>query len=149
VRYTDRTTLQPMLTAAAGLGIYDLIKVDYLVADMGPIRERLFDEASKVLNRKVADYGKLLGVAVRPKAIAEERYATFHPGDQYKTYTAYESGDVSSSSATRVVDKRKTSTSYYDPLRSTAFDAVVNPAGVEPTVQVTLFVKLRCEWAQK
>src|SRR4029079_15656202 len=97
VRYTARAALQPMLAAASGLGVYDLVKVDYVVDDMGPVRQRLMEEASKVVARKVADYGRLLGVAVRPRAVSEERYATFEPGDEYKTYTAYESGDVSSS----------------------------------------------------
>ncbi|MCC6744925.1 MAG: hypothetical protein IT175_13785, partial [Acidobacteria bacterium] len=61
----------------------------------------------------------------------------------YKTYTAYEAGEASTA---RVVDRRKTSTSYYDPLSNESFDAVINPAGIEPTVQLTLFLKVRCQW---
>jgi uncharacterized protein YggE len=145
VRYADRALLEPMVAAAAQLGVYDLVKVDYVVNDMGAVRQRLFEEAAKVIARKEASQSALLGLALRSKAVAEERYASFAPADLYKTYTAYEAGDASTQ---RVVDKRKTSTSFYDPLTSASFDAVINPAGVEPVVQATLFLKVRCQWAQ-
>jgi uncharacterized protein YggE len=147
VRYTDRAVLERMVAAAAALGIYDLVKVDYVVADMGPVRERLFEEAAKVVVRKQATYGRLLGVALKTRGVAEERYASFAPDELYKTYTAYEAGSVDTNrSSTRVVDQRKASSSYYDPVTSANFDAVVNPAGIEPTVQCTLFLKVRCTW---
>ena len=147
VRYTDRAVLVRMVAAAAGLGIYDLVKVDYVVTDMGPVRERLFEEAAKVVVRKQASYGRLLGVALKTRGVAEERYAAFAPGELYKTYTAYEAGSVETNrSTTRVVEQRKTSSAYYDPVTSAHFDAVVNPAGIEPTVQCTLFLKVRCSW---
>jgi uncharacterized protein YggE len=148
VKYTSRAALEPMVAAAAGLGVYDLVKVDYVVADMATVRQRLFEEASRVVARKVESYGKLLGVAVRSRAVAEERYAAYQPGALYKTYTAYEAGSVEGSASTRVVERRKATTSYYDPLTSAGFDAVLDPAGVEPTVQCTLFLKVRCQWAQ-
>lgn len=146
VRYADRALLERMIAAAAQLGVHDLIKVDYVVDDMGPVRDRLLEEASKIVARKNERYGRLFGVALRTKSVAEERYATFAPADLYRTYTAYESGDVNSSSSTRVVERRKSSTSYYAPVTSAAFDTVVNPAGLEPAVQATLFLKVRCQW---
>ncbi len=39
--------------------------------------------------------------------------------------------------------KRKTSTFYYSPLDPAGFDAVINPAGVEPVVQFTLYLKVK------
>lgn len=146
IKYTDRSQLERMVAAAAQLNIFDLVKVDYVVTDMGPVRERLFEEASRIVVKKQANYGRLLGVALKTRGISEERYSAFAPGDLYKTYTAYEAGDVSG--ASRVVDKRKSSSAYYDPLTSATFDTVVNPAGVEPTVQCTLFLKVRCQWGQ-
>lgn len=145
VRYTDRSVFERVVAAAAQIGIYDLIKVDYVVTDMAGARVRLLEEASRIVNRKIAAYGSLLGITVRTKAVAEERYAAFAPGDLYKTYTAYESGEASTA---RVIERRKSSTSYYDPLTNETFDAVINPAGIEPTVQLTLFLKVRCQWVQ-
>ena len=145
IRYVDRAVFERLVAAAAQAGIYDLIKVDYVVADMGAARLRLFEEASKIANRKVSGYNTLLGITIRSKAVAEERYAAYTPGDLYKTYTAYESGEASTA---RVVERRKSSTSYYDPLTNEAFDAVLGPTGIEPTVQLTLFLKVRCQWVQ-
>lgn len=145
IRYAERAIFERIVAAAAPLGIYDLIKVDYVVADMGAARLRMLEEASRIVNRKIASYGSLLGMGLKTQAVAEERYAAFAPGDLYKTYTAYEAGD---SSTARVVDRRKSSTSYYDPMTNEAFDAVINPAGIEPTVQLTLFLKVRCNWSQ-
>lgn len=145
VRYKDRALFEQIVRAAAGLGIYDLVKVDYVIADLGPVRTRLFEEASRIVARKRAAYEKLLGVTIRPNAVSEERYSTFTPDMLYRTYTAYESGDASTS---RVVDKRKTSTSYYDPLTSSNFDMVIDPADVEPSVQVVLNLRVRCEWVK-
>ncbi len=144
-RYTNRAQLEPLVAAAAVLGVYDLIKVDYVVTDMGPVRQRLFEEASKVIARKVAAYGSLLGIALKPASIYEEHYRAVAPADLYKTYAAYESGDAS---AARVVDKRKAVTSYYDPITSATFDAVVTPAGIEPMVQASIFLKVRCQFAR-
>lgn len=143
LRYTDRAIFERLVAAAAQLGIYDLIKVDYVVADMGSARLKMLEEASRIVNRKIASYSSLLGVQLKAKAVSEERYASFALGDLYKTYTAYEAGEASTA---RVVDRRKTSTSYYDPLSNESFDAVINPAGIEPTVQLTLFLKVRCQW---
>lgn len=146
VRYTDRALFERLVAAAAQAGIYDLVKVDYLVADMGAARARLFEEATRVVARKTASYGRLLGVSLRAKAVSEERYAAYSPGELYRTYTAFEAGEASvSGPSARVVEKRKTSTSYYNPLTGANFDAVVDPAGVEPVVQCTLFLKVRCE----
>lgn len=144
LRYADRAVFERLVASAAQLGIYDLIKVDYVVSDMGGARLKMFEEATRIVNRKIAGYNSLLGIALRTKSVAEERYASYAPGDLYKTYTAYEAGEASTS---RVVDRRKSSTSYYDPLTNEAFDAVINPAGIEPLVQLTLFLKVRCQWS--
>lgn len=145
IRYADRAVFERIVASAAQLGIYDLIKVDYVVTDMAGARVRLLEEASRIASRKIAAYNSLLGITLRTKAVSEERYGAFAPGDLYKTYTAYEAGEASTS---RVIDRRKSSTSYYDPLTNEAFDAVINTAGIEPTVQLTLFLKVRCQWVQ-
>jgi len=144
-RYVDRAVFEKLVAAAAQAGVYDLIKVDAVVSDMAAARARLFEEATRVASRKISNYNSLLGIPIKAKAVSEERYAAYAPGDRYQTYTAYEAGEASTS---RVVERRKTSTSYYDPLTNESFDAVVGAAGIEPTVQLTLFLKVRCQWVQ-
>jgi hypothetical protein len=79
---------------------------------------------------------------MRRVSVYQEKYNASFPADMYKSYSAYESGDASSYNM-RVVRNRKTSTSYYSPANPADFDAIINPAGVEPVVQLTLYLKVR------
>jgi len=143
VRYQDRAVLEKLLSAAAKSAIFDLVKVDYVVSDLAAARARLLEEASKIIRQKEASYKRLFGVALRPVSVYQEKYNALVPADLYKSYVAYESGSADNYNL-RVVGKRKTSTFYYNPLDPAAFDAVINPAGVEPMVQCTLYLKVKC-----
>lgn len=142
VRYHDPALLEKMLAVAAKSAIFDLVKVDYVVNDLAAARARLRDEASKIIKQKEAAYKRLFGVQMRSVSVYQEKYNAFYPADMYKSYTAYESGSADSYNL-RVVRNRKTSTSYYSPLDSAGFDAVINPAGVEPVVELTLYLKIK------
>jgi len=145
IRYKDRSLLEKLLDAAARASIFDLIKVDYVINDLGKIRSRLMEEAGAVIKQKEENYSRSLGLKFRRNAIFQETYQTFYPAELYQTYTAAESGSVEPNyeSRTRVVRERKSSTSYLEPLDRSAFDVVVNSAGLEPVVQCTLYLKVR------
>lgn len=142
VRYHDPALLEKMLAAAAKSGIFDLVKVDYMVGDIAAARARLLEEASKVIKQKETSYKRLFGVKMRPASVYQEKYNAFYPSDMYRSYTAYESGSAESYNQ-RVLRQRKASTFYYNPLDPSGFDAVINPAGVEPAVQLTLYLKIK------
>ena len=135
VRYTDRAVLEKLVAAAAGASIFDLIKVDYVITDMGKIRGRLFEEASRVIKQKEEGYARSLDLRFKRQAVFQETYETYYPAELYQTYTAFEAGAVEQSydSRMRVVRERKSSTSYLEPLDRSAFDVVINPAGMEPS----------------
>jgi uncharacterized protein YggE len=146
VKYKDRALLEKLLAAAAQASIFDLIKVDYVVADLNKIRSRLLEEASTVIKQKEDGYTRLLNLRFKRTAIAQESYETYYPGELYLSYTAAESGSVDTSyqqSGARVVRERKSSTSFLEPLDRSAFDVVINSAGLEPVVQCTLYLKVR------
>jgi uncharacterized protein YggE len=145
VRYTDRAVLEKLVAAAAQASIFDLIKVDYVINDMSKIRARLFEEASRIIKQKEESYTRSLDLRIKRHAIFQETYNTYYPAELYQTYTAYESGEVEQSddSRTRVVRQRKSSTSYLEPLDRSDFDAVINPVGLEPVVQNTLYLRVR------
>jgi len=144
VRYKDRALLEKLLAAAAQASIFDLIKVDYVINDMNKIRSRLFDEAVNVVKQKEETYGRSLGMVIKRNALLQETYDTHYPWELYQTYTAYESGAVDTyyNSNSRVIHERKSSTSYLEPLDRSAFDSVINPIGIEPKVQCTLYMKV-------
>src|SRR6185436_5237716 len=145
VRYKDRALLEKLLTEAAAVSIFDLIKVDYVINDMTKIRSRLFEEASRIIKQKEETYARTLGIKLRRDAIYQEKYDTLYPAELYETYRAFESGTVDANyeSRTRVVRERKSSTSYLEPLDRSGFDSVLTPIGIEPVVQATLYLKIR------
>ena len=145
IRYKDRALLEKLLGAAAQASIFDLIKVDYVVADLSKIRSRLLEEASSVIKQKEETYTRLLGLRFKRNAIIQESYETYYPAELYQTYTAAETGSVDPNyqSGARVVRERKSSTSFLEPLDRSAFDVVINSGGLEPVVQCTLYLKVR------
>ena len=144
VRYKDKTLLEKMLAAASRAGIFDLIKVDYVVSDMNRVRDRLMEEAAKVIKKKQESYTRLLNIKLRPEAVFQEKYNSFFPSDMYASYTAFEAGKLAEyRSNSNVMLKRKTSTFYFNPLSVGEFDTVVDPADVEPVVQCTLYLKVK------
>lgn len=140
VRYTDRALLRRITNAASGLGIYDVIKINYVVKDLTGMRSRMMAEATKIIKQKEQNF-QVLNIKMRPVAVVEERYQTFNPDALYQSYTAYESG--AAEGYRRVVEKRKSSTSYYDPLDPNDFDTAINAIGIEPVVQSTLYLKVK------
>ncbi|HEV7746926.1 MAG TPA: SIMPL domain-containing protein [Pyrinomonadaceae bacterium] len=144
LRYKDRALLEKLLEAAAQSAIFDLIKVDYVVNDLTKLRKALFDEAVRVVKQKEETYTSSLGLAISRKALLQETYDTIYPGELYQTYSAFESGAVDNNynSTVRVIRERKSSTSYLEPLDRSAFDTVLNPGGIEPMVQCTLFMRV-------
>jgi uncharacterized protein YggE len=149
VHYKDRSLLERMLVAASKSAIFDLIKVDYIVNDTAAIREKLFEEASKIIKKKQELYSKQLGVKPYSLLVAQEKYNMFSPSEMYSSYSAYEAGSVDSTKDLRVVEKRKSKTFYYNPLDVSDFDQVINPLVMEPVVQFTLFLKVKCERGQQ
>ncbi|HEX8069793.1 MAG TPA: SIMPL domain-containing protein [Pyrinomonadaceae bacterium] len=144
LRYKERALLEKLTTAAARVGIFDLIKVDYVVNDMRAVRQRLFEAAVGAVKQKEENYTRVLGMVIKRSVLLQETYDTHYPAELYQTYTAFESGavDVPYNSGARVIRERKSRTSYLEPLDRSAFDAVLNPAGMEPSVQCTLYMKV-------
>jgi uncharacterized protein YggE len=144
VRYSDKSLLGRMLAAASKAGIFDLIKVDYVVGDMNPVRAALMDEAARIIRKKEEGYGRLLNIKLRPQAVFQETYNVFFPAEMYASYTAFEAGKVVDARYnTNVLQKRKVTTFYFNPLSVSEFDLVIGTKEIEPVVQCTLYLKVK------
>ena len=152
IHYKKSDSLDSIAVEAARHQIFDLVKVDYVLSNLAEAQARLFDEAVKVVKRRMAAREKLLGIRVsQPPQIFAENYATYAPTDMYDSYVAAESEDVLPNyNRERFVIQRarKPRTFYFNPLDAHLFDSVINPVVKEPVVQVTLFLKLRYEPAK-
>jgi uncharacterized protein YggE len=143
VRYKDRSIFEKIVAEAAKAQIFDLIKVDYIVSDFDAVRTRLFDEAVKVIKSKESKYVSMLGVKLSPVGLANEKYDAFYPSEEYEKYQAYESGSAYNGyNKGTVITQRKASTFYYEPMTGDRFDKMINPLGIEPLVQFTLYLRM-------
>ena len=145
VRYRRRDQFERIVTAAANIQIFDLIKVDYIVSDFDSVRKRLFDEAVRVIKSKEQSYVRSLGVTLVPVGLSSEKYDAFYPSDTYERYQAYETGSgyVYSNTSSSTVVQRKSFTFFYEPFDASRFDAVLQPIGIEPVVQFSLYLRMQ------
>jgi uncharacterized protein YggE len=147
IHYKDKPLLDQLVIAASRVKIFDLVKVDYIVKDPGPIQSRLMEEAAAIIKRKAAAYNKLFGISLSsPPQVYASKPSVYYPSEMYDAYTAYESERVDRAlfqSKYAVQDLRKSRTFYFNPLNANGFDTVLNPVVVEPVVQFTLYLKLK------
>lgn len=146
VRYKNRDSFEKITRAAINQQIFDLIKVDYIVRDFDSIREKLFDQATKVIKSKESKYTSAFGMTIKPLALDVEKYDAFYPGERYESYKAFESGAASTTNyrdRKTIVTLRKNTTFYYEPINGSKFDKVLNPIGLEPTVQFTIYLRVK------
>ena len=93
IHYKDKSLLDRLVAAAARSQIFDLIKVDYVVRDIGAVHTQLMEAAARVIKLKVANDERLLGIRLRKSPqIYAEKYASYSPTEMYDSYTAFEFG---------------------------------------------------------
>ena len=146
VKYKSRESFEKILTAATKAQIFDLIKVDYIVSDFDSVKERLFDEAAKIIKQKEAKYKNAFDMTMKSVGPAVEKYEAFYPAERYQGYQAFETGAAKTTDYRNVrttITLRKGSTFFYEPLEGNKFDKIINPIGIEPTVQFTLYLQVQ------
>ena len=140
IRYQDRALLDRIVPLFSQNGVYDLIKVDYHTEDLAAIRTRMREEAQRIIREKEQSYAGL-GIKLTPVSVNADAFDAFQPSDAYSSYKAFETGNVDDNY--RVVERRKNSTLYFDPLEPIKFDAVLNGISFEPQVQCTYYLRVK------
>lgn len=140
IRFKDRGLLRQITNLANASGIYDLIKIDFVVNDFAGIKQRMMVEATKIIKSKEQLYTGL-GITLKPVGVVNEKFNSYSPDELYQDYTAFESGNTQG--YRRVVQKAKASTSYYDGFDGKDFDLTINQAGLEPNVQAVMYLKVK------
>jgi uncharacterized protein YggE len=146
IRYKTEELLSKITLLAAKSDIYDLVKVDYIVSDIKAIREKLFDEAVRIINKKETDLTSKLGLKISStKQIYAIKYKVLTPSESYQTYQASESNEVIPNYYREYTlqSARKNKTFFYSPLDSNDFDLVINPVTTQPVVQYTILLKVK------
>lgn len=149
IRYKNRELFERLVRAAAESRIFDLIKVDYIVSDFDSVRSNLFDAAVKVIKSKEQKYANALGIPLGVIGLSIEKYDVSYPSEAYQRYQAYETGEATVQNnqgvSSRVV-QRKGFTYYYEPFEASRFDTVLQPLGLEPAVQFSIYLRMQYEF---
>ena len=145
VRYRDAQLLDRILTVVAEAEIYDIIKVDYSVADPQRIYTELREQTFAYLDTLVAQYARR-GIALDTarRQVAENAWVVY-PGDRYQSYTAHSSQQLTARErAEAVVTKAdKPTLRFYDAIPTNDYDLVINPGLLEPAAQFSYSLKVR------
>jgi uncharacterized protein YggE len=146
VRFKNIGYLEKMIILAADRQIYDLVKVDYIVEDIDKVYTKLFQSAMEVINQKKLLYTSATNMKILPNShIYAENFYCLNPNQLYKSYKAYESGDIKLpyNSSYQIKDIRKSQTFYYDKTDYSGFDKVINPSVTEPAIEYALELEIK------
>lgn len=143
VQFTKTSQFEDILIACAENEIYNLVKVDYFIENIAEVYKNLQAELLKLIEEKKAYY-IALGFDLKDYnvAIADDKFC-YLPKDFYRSYQAFNSISFEAIKKNRGVTTAKKQTSYYyEPLSYQNFDLVINPAIVEPVIQIGMNIKL-------
>lgn len=145
IRYRDYALLDKLIAAASKAGIFDLVKVDYIVKDIAAVRKRIMEEAAKVIKTKMEEQERLLGIKMgQPTQVMPSPLSVYYPVEMYDSYVAQESEEVYGYRQGMTIQRaRKPRTFYYNPLAAKDFDMAVNPSLIEPAVQFAIYVRVK------
>ena len=146
VKFRDARILDKLVTAAAKMQIYDLVKVDFFVEQQSACYDTLRMFATKLLQQKLDNFDKL-GLKVKEShRTAAEKNGAYFPLDRY---TAYQSRSQSSLNSRRkgevANDVKKSNTLFYNKVPYGQFDIVLHAEITEPPVQYTYNITMYCQ----
>ena len=143
VKFKDIKDLDKMVIAASEYGIYDLVKVDYIVTDPNKIYMQLFQTAMELLKNKKDLYVKATNIKLKKTSkISNESFYSLAPAELYKSYTPKNISTHINYNRDRK-DLPESITYYYDHINYSTFDKVINPVVTEPTVEFILLLQLK------
>lgn len=140
--------IEKIIYEASDFKIYDVIKVDYMNADIDKIQENLLKEAYAVLDKKKDNYFNLFKKDIIGSPTANSGFSYIFPKSQYQNYSAFESSDVSYMSnrydASYIrKEERKAKTYYYEGTDYSGFDKVINESNPEVGIQYILSLTVK------
>ena len=145
IKFAPISQFDQIVIAASVHGVYDMVKVDYIVSDLPSVYAKLFETAAKVIEQKKTMYTNLTNTTLsNTSSVYGEKIYSYYPPQLYKGYQANETSDVYGQFNDYVVkDLRKSTTFYYDPINYSGFDTVINPAVTEPVVEFALDLQVK------
>ncbi|MCB0643318.1 MAG: SIMPL domain-containing protein [Phaeodactylibacter sp.] len=143
VLYRDASVLDKLVTAAAKMEIYDLIKVEYFVENTEAIMEELRSRCMDFVKQQMADYKEMGMVLDTSFHVIAEGTKVAYPIERYQSYQAFNSTSIDAIKNRRSVTQvEKNVAMYYEKLPYNGYDIVINPVMLEPSVQYSMNFKV-------
>jgi uncharacterized protein YggE len=149
IRYTKAADLDAIVTAAAGVEIYDLAKVDYFLNDVKKLYDQLRTQCMAILKERVTSLESTGFKIDTLKRIFSDDFGTILPQNRYDQYQAVARPSMdavkkSASGASLKFHRADIAPSrYYAAQSYDDYDLVINPVVDEPMVQLTYQVKIK------
>ena len=146
VKYTKAEQLDKIVSAAAIAEIYDLVKVEYFVADTEKIFDTLRNKSVEFMNKKLDSFKKM-GIKTDSlyRVVADAQFV-YYPTERYEKYQAFAGQSleaVKNKKRATLNSIRKPVSMYYNKIAYNQFDIIVNPEFTEPPVQYVYNLKVR------
>ncbi len=144
IGYVKEEWLEKIMEEAAKAEIYDLAKVQYLVADQRAVTDTLRQVALRVISKKNKEL-RSIGVKFNAKyQTVADQLTVYQPAERYESYTAYSAAQLGNQRRGATVNEvEKTVTRYYSPMASEGYDWVENPSPLAPTVQFVYILRVK------
>ncbi len=143
VRYRHSGKLDDIVTAAAASEIYDLVKVDYFIANTQRSLDSLRTACLQAMKSKVKTFeGINFRLDTQSKVMAEG-YQTVYPPTRYVAYQAFSRPSLGAATKKSYQEVAKSTSAFYNPVSYDHYDLVINPIITEPVVQMSYTITVR------
>ncbi|MBN2746523.1 MAG: SIMPL domain-containing protein [Bacteroidales bacterium] len=144
IEYKNAADLNKIIKLCSKSEIYDLVRVDYFSDDIGRYKEKLMDEAVKVLDKKLDRRAKILGKEVSDyNRQMADGYTVVYPIEMYTQYVAASTNKFSVDASYTVNKANQPNTFYYKPYFDKNFDFAINAVVFEPVIQIAYEIKIK------
>lgn len=145
VRFTDPAVLDRIVEAAARYEIYDIVKVDYFVKDTKAVYKQLRKASLDYFQEIKSAYKDLVTLDSAYVVTAENTWVAY-PADRYQSYQAFSAQTLDPAQRLDAKIERvdKPVSQFYQAIPANSYDIVINPEILEPCVQFSYRLVVRC-----
>jgi hypothetical protein len=143
IEFKNSKDLNEIFSICAANQVYDYIRTDAVVSDMGKVKAQLRNSADSMVELQLKRYAKLQNIDLNDYyRTMSEGYTVVYPGEKYQNYTAFSCTSYFTKKFNLNNDANKKVTKHYMPIMNKEFDFVVNPVISIPTIQVLYQINL-------
>ncbi|MFH0894452.1 MAG: hypothetical protein V2A54_08445 [Bacteroidota bacterium] len=145
--YKNSNKLNEIVSAAASSEIYDLVKVDYFIANLQKMLDSLREKCLLEVKSKTKAFEMIRFKTDTLRKDIAENFITVYPPTRYLSYQAFSRPSLNAakkkSSPPVVNEAQKTTSKYYSQVDYSKYDIVINPVVLEPVVQISYTITVK------